>query len=535
MTNHRSKIELVSQINLLLYNSEKGDVFETARKEILNFVKTRAGGDIPKEAFEGSAFSTDDIGPRRIEAISIDDPQIWALRFDDEDRKVAARSWIIETALARQEDEKRVIFGTRLQCITRGEDVKYNRSIPSFVRNVIKACNSRLDGHPLKMTPWFVNTKEDVRLLIDLLCSETRKADVIVLSLPENSIDPSQSIISAERLVRELAGAVHVVVISGPASFHLSDHLGREFSVYQQAVRTYKPSVDPDRGDPFAHPLGLADRIRIRNGGPESYRRFLVSNALRRTVHESESEQILPSFAKIKRIAAEERRQKAKQAGSKDDELLVLADNEIDQLKNEIANQKQEHDEILESIDIERKSIEAENQRLKSLFHHSQRRISALEKAESGKHDILIPTDLSGLKEWADEHLSGSVELHSRALRGAKNSEYEDVSLIYNSLLLLRDYYVPMHQRGIPKNDFLQKCQELNIDEQPTFAGNRANEQGDTYYIKFGNQRRLLDRHLKKGTSREPRYCFRLYFLWDEDTNQVVVGWLPSHLKTRIS
>ena len=50
-----------------------------------------------------------------------------------------------------------------------------------------------------------------------------------------------------------------------------------------------------------------------------------------------------------------------------------------------------------------------------------------------------------------------------------------------------------------------------------------------------GGKRVELDRHLKKGTNREPRYCFRLYFFWDDTTSQVVVGWLPSHLSTRAS
>ena len=33
----------------------------------------------------------------------------------------------------------------------------------------------------------------------------------------------------------------------------------------------------------------------------------------------------------------------------------------------------------------------------------------------------------------------------------------------------------------------------------------------------------------------EIRWWMRRYFFWDEDTNQVVVGWLPSHLSNRIS
>ena len=37
-------------------------------------------------------------------------------------------------------------------------------------------------------------------------------------------------------------------------------------------------------------------------------------------------------------------------------------------------------------------------------------------------------------------------------------------------------------------------------------------EQGEEYYIMYGGRRRLLDRHLKKGVSRNPLYCLRIYF-----------------------
>ena len=52
------------------------------------------------------------------------------------------------------------------------------------------------------------------------------------------------------------------------------------------------------------------------------------------------------------------------------------------------------------------------------------------------------------------------------------------------------------------------------------------------YYVNFGGQRRALQLHLKKGVSREPRNCLRIYFFWDDDADQVVVGHLPGHLTT---
>lgn len=533
----RAAVEPVSQIHLYLHGSERPGAFEIARNEILKFAERRAGGALPRDALEGKSFSTDDVGARRIEGVAIDSPRYWTLRFDDDDRTVASRSWVIETALAEQNQDGPVLFGLRLQCIARGENPEYDRSIPTFARDVIAACDVRMDGRRVTLSPWIIDTEDEVDQLVDLLRSDNRTADVIVLSLPEDSNDLSDELISSDRLARDLAGAAHVVVISGQAAFQLSDRVGREFSVFNQAVRTYRPGFDPDTEAPFAHPLGLAERIRNWDGGPDAYRRFISSEVLRRTVEGPDALKRLPSFAEAKRTAAELRRRNAQQSGSSNDELLALAEDEITQLKSDLASQGQESGELLEVAEAEREAAEAEVLRLQGTLYHLQQRLRSLEAVGGDSTDVPIPNDLDELEQWAATHLAGNVELHNRALRGAKDSEYEDDSVIYQALLLLRDYYVPMRRNGGAelRQAFDQRCQELGIEEQQSFSGNRAGEQGDTYFVRLGHRRVELDRHLKKGNSREPRYCFRLYFFWDDTTSQVVVGWLPSHLSTRAS
>ena len=532
-----STVEPVSQINLSLRNSDGLAAFETAQGAILQFAARRAGGILPKEALEGKSFATDEVGARRIEGIAIDSPRYWTLRFDDDDRHVAARTWVIETALADQGKGKPTLFGLRLQCIARGENPRYDRSIPTFARDVIAACDACLDDRRVTLDHWLVDSDEEVDQLVELLCSPNRTADVIVLSLPDHSIDPSDAIIAADRLARDLAGAAHVAVLSGPGSFHLSDRLGREFSVFRQAVRTYRPRFDPDTEDPFIHPLALASRIEAWIGGPDAYRRFVTSSVLRRTVDGTDPQRRLPTFAEAKRTAAELRRRAAQQSGLPNDELLRLAEDEIEQLKSDLTSQRTESGELLSVAESEREEAVAEAQRLQGTLYHLQQRIHALETTVAAPTAAPIPDNLAELESWATLHLAGAVELHNRALRGAKAAEYEDVHLVYQALLMLRDYYVPMRRDGGPqlKEAFDRRCQELSIEETATFTGTRAGEQGDTYFIKIGMRRVELDRHLKKGNSREPRYCFRLYFFWDDITSQVVVGWLPSHLTTRAS
>ena len=47
----------------------------------------------------------------------------------------------------------------------------------------------------------------------------------------------------------------------------------------------------------------------------------------------------------------------------------------------------------------------------------------------------------------------------------------------------------------------------------------------------YDGRKTEIDMHLKGGNSRDPRYCFRLYFFWCDEKKRVVVASLPSHLE----
>ena len=85
---------------------------------------------------------------------------------------------------------------------------------------------------------------------------------------------------------------------------------------------------------------------------------------------------------------------------------------------------------------------------------------------------------------------------------------------------------------------FRDALAQYGMDFSGSIDKSRAGQEGDAYYINYpigSSQRVFLQFHIVRGSSREDRYCMRIYFFWDEDTNQVVVGWLPSHLSNRIS
>jgi hypothetical protein len=152
-----------------------------------------------------------------------------------------------------------------------------------------------------------------------------------------------------------------------------------------------------------------------------------------------------------------------------------------------------------------------------------------------------FPQSLDELQEWLSIHLSNTIILHPRALRGAKESQYSDTSKIYAALSLLgREYWTMRTARPADSTrasgTFSNKLLDLGLELSPSISPTRAGEQGEDYTVSYpigSLSKRTLDLHLKLGSDRDERWCLRIYFFWDGELRRVVVGWLPSHLGTR--
>ena len=120
-------------------------------------------------------------------------------------------------------------------------------------------------------------------------------------------------------------------------------------------------------------------------------------------------------------------------------------------------------------------------------------------------------------------------------MRGAKASVYEEPSFVYEALLLLRDQFVAMKRSPSSENKarFETECERLKVENSP--VGDAIRTHGEHYTVQYGGRPRLMDWHLKRGDSRERTRCFRLYYFWDDETQSIVVGWLPSHLDNSLT
>jgi hypothetical protein len=537
-----SSVRPVCQSTIEFRSADRLDNFKTIRGLVLDWLKIRAGRPLPPQAFGGEGFELEEVGSQRMSAVSIDRPRYWAARLDDNDREVAQRNWVNEISIA-DHGNVGVVLGSRLLCVTRGKDQLYQPSIQRFVRTAVeKVPGAHVEGRLIEAAPWFVETREQVEKLIALISSIDRRLDVIVCALPEGSENPSDCSVDAQELHRRTYGAAHVAIISSSASFILSDYVGKEFSTFRGAVRTYKPGFDVNLDEPFGHPLSLPARItNWPEGGTEAFQRFIIGQTLVRSATGRDAERHLPPFTEVRRVASQLKLDDARQSGTSDIELLALADQEIKELRDAQIKERETYQGLVEQYERDRDQAMNEVEQIRAVNASLRHRLRLFEEREKDKSQhkvsIPIPRSLDEFDTWCREHLAGTVDIHNRAKQGLKNSQLEDVELIYKSLVLLRDFYCPMRRDGGIERlqAFRNACSELGLSEEPSFSGDKWGEQGKEYLVRYSGRDRLLERHLKKGNSKDKRFCFRLYFFWDDETEQVVVGWLPSHLDTRIT
>lgn len=149
-----------------------------------------------------------------------------------------------------------------------------------------------------------------------------------------------------------------------------------------------------------------------------------------------------------------------------------------------------------------------------------------LQGPEAAKEWRLREIDLWAL---ANEH---RITILPRAIAATKRSPYENHQLLYDCLELLATEYTQVKTGKLDRFAFKQKADAMGLEYGGSVAPSNAGEYGDQYFIRWRGRRRFLDQHLSKGNARDPRFCLRLYYTWDEVDRRVIVGSMPAHLGT---
>lgn len=389
--------------------------------------------------------------------------------------------------------------------------------------------------------PEYIEREEQVEEFVSLLTNVDRQMPILLLTPCNNpNVAPYNGyMLNDIDMAKILYGWAHVFSITPEMTECLIAKVGRQWSAYDGAVRTYYPGLDFEKDDCYDHPLVTQRIINLKNFEAENENGCtmeIVQHIDRKAV----VRKILWRKHEIEFFSTEYQKylQRQRATGIKSNELLASYKEQVEQLES----QRDEYAALAESYadDLENLKNNMENQQ-QTLGWQRNRIIELEDRAKklSGEKSIeTIPENgtYEGIPDWINTYYRDRIYLHKRAIKSLKSAVYENVNLVYRCLKLLATQYYGYRLGMIDREEFEYQCHlvDAGLDESGAITDVQAGTQGDTYFVVYQGKRRKLERHLRKGGGgKDPRNQLRIYFFWDDDNQLVVIGDLPEHLDTR--
>lgn len=522
LTAGRPEVKPVVQVTCQLAGATVDIAVQAARTVILDWLRNQQGvRSIPDRAWTGEPFEVDATQDRPV-AVEASDA-IWAMRYDNPNEQVPGRIFRTEAIIGWT--EKEALLGVRLSVISREWNIPFFRTVPRIVSELADRPGLTDYGFPLSTRPWQLRNEDDIGRLVVLLENEHRSRPVFVVSLDGQGTSP----IDAEWLAIRTAGLAHVVTIPSDLSWALSEEVGDRLSVYGGALRTYNPGFDRLTSRFEQHQIATRHWIRQRFATDRDFLGILVARAIDSSVTRSDLEDRLPSFARVRDAVAARRLAQAKRSSASDAEIIKLYEQENTTLRED----RDQALDLASATDKDLQEARRELERVEGRLFQYQQRVTQLESVMAARlqtEDVEIPDNLSDVDGWVAKFFAGKVHLLPRAIRGARRSTYFDIPLVYQCLQLLAGEYRDMRLGNVEKSTLEERCRDLKIEINSTGDRARLMQWPEDYEVVWGNGVRFLDMHVKKGTTHDPSRSLRIYFFWDPDEEQIVIGHLTDHL-----
>ena len=498
---------------------EPDAVARQAAAEVLRWAQRRAGQQLPSEAWDGESFDLPlpgrDPSAIRLRAGTSD---LWAFRIHDPDKSVPGRAWTTEVVLGHLPD-KPAQFSVRLLAATPEEDFSIEPAVPGLVQQVAQKCGLMVGSQAASSEPEIYTDGDDGAALVEHLTDPRRQLPTIVLTVADGASAPS---IDARKLASVLTGLAHVAVSHLGASWRLTEQLGKRLSVFGGAARLYQPGFE-DTADPFAHRLVLAGQL-VSVEGVDRATRWLREAVAQAALQRTRLGKDVLTFSAIRAAQLEAQQLDLREANASDADQLAAATKRIEALKAEIEELKTEQSYYVEEFGKERERAEVSEAQAQGSAYRIQQLTDRLRtRGDDPDQVVELPATWSEFASWCDEQLAGRVILTPNAHRGTRKPLFQDVELAAKSLLWLATEGRDRFRDGggaLANVPLLEGVQNAPCG-------------GDEFDFDWNGRRLSSEWHIKNGgNTRDPSRCLRIYYCFDQQTQQLVVASMPAHRRT---
>ncbi|MCX6774061.1 MAG: hypothetical protein NTY68_03650 [Candidatus Micrarchaeota archaeon] len=390
--------------------------------------------------------------------------------------------------------------------------------VPELIYNFGAECGFDLTCSPILLS------SDMVKPLVERIFDPGRKLPILIISARNITDRPVLDQFNIERITHLLAGTALVYVAKNKfPSIRLEEHAGKSMGCYNGAARLYWPI--PAEGERPYHPYWTVPNITLME------RKFANHLLLRVAAYTVGLESQVSHGALMEHKAEGKRKLLMMDAKLQDtlkdhNELQQLLDMYIgdnDGLKKQVAY-------LTSTIeDLERK-LAAALGRIEHLTNALEARKAAPEEQEQEQAALVFRNVLEAVEQIKRSYSENTIVITPKALKGAKESLYEEPADVHAALEWLATTYLEDGTRNPEdlKASCLQRCRMTYNPGQ----GNAMVFHPEDYHVTYQNKKYSLREHLAKGTSRDGRRTIRIGFAYDDENRRVIVGYISQHQTT---
>ena len=458
-----------------------------------------------------------------------EDHQAYALKFKHPDSQIENKRWVTEVVLSERSNGERTTRAS-ISLFTGYEGAKLTPDVdsvsrPRLVKSLIEEFGA-YESLPLSLEPRKLEASQ-VETFVELLKHDQRVFPVVWVSAHNSDGHP---LVNPFPVADWLAGVAHVIVSEGVGpSRAIEDLLDEKFNCFDGAVRIYWPGFSEEDSH-FDHKLWLPHQVeRLEEGKRHGFRSHLLSY-----ISEVSTNRLIDDvveWSDVRRLQSRSELRRLREEGQ-DQEALEVAEEIIDDLEGE----KQHLKKQLGQLQDQKERARNEAEQWRKAYQEQQK--SEDESSVGPASEDLPPATLTeAVDRILSKHGVGAEETKiriPRSVRGEITDEFEDVESAYDALKWLATTFVPAKRGDEECPDLDLSCRRASGFSYTAHQSDRTmGEYPDDYYLRWNEEKRALERHLGKGSSKDPRETLRIAFFYDEDQDQVVVGYIGQHQRTR--
>jgi hypothetical protein len=492
-------------------------------EEVIKWLQKRTIGRLPDAASHGETFEHF-AGGRGCSGIRFVEgsKDIWSVRADDPDKTIPQRVWTTEVTIGQVPGQK-ALLGLRLLVSSPERELEIAPAVPGFVQQIAERCGLRRGTIDLIADPWVIESDGEADLLIDLLIDPRREIPAFVLTVPEDATDPVRPLVEPVSLSRATIGIAKIIVLPAKFTWLLTRRFGKSLSVFSGAARVYLPGFGEGANPYGGHELYLANVLESSEDAARfasRMRRLAAQESLRRTRLGHD----VVTFAAVREASLDRARERLEVEGANASQLLKATQAQVSAFKEDLTKAMEAQQWLSDEHKAAEERAEHAEEQLKAAGYRIQQLTAQLrERGDSPDANIPLPASWDVFADWCEDHLIGRVVLTSRARREVRDPLFNEVETAARCLIWLANEY---RERRVSGGDG-----DLRISLESGIKNDRCG--ADTFAVDWQGRRIEVHWHIKNGgNTRDPARCLRIYYFWDDQSQQAVIASMPAHAHT---